>query len=73
MRSLGGSSHAKARRREGRGLVDEIIEVVSQLILAPKIISNSRSVIHSGLLVLLIDRLVLHYAHKKRKIASVWI
>jgi len=38
MRSLVDSSHAKARRREERGLVDEIIEVVSQLILTSKII-----------------------------------
>ena len=38
MRSLGKSSHAKVRRREGRVLVDEIVEVVSQLILTPKII-----------------------------------
>jgi len=39
----------------------------------PEDISNSRSVIHSGLLVLLIEPLVLHYARKKRKIVSVWI
>jgi len=38
MRSLEESSHAKTRRREGRGLVDEIIEAVSQLVLTPKII-----------------------------------